>query len=349
MQYKSLQLIGLLLVLASSNVFCQSDEINNTSMKRYFEYRQASMYTHLNWTESLSDKISLSLKPIVNFSGIPVENRQEKAEYFNHGKLPRIMNNIYLDAFYVTRMFNPSLVTTANDQPDHQSDYQVELIIDQYELPFKYAPDDHWWGKLHDQTDRWLQTPANTGVKLTIKVTSGLKKIRPWIDSVKMVLSNCDLNEVPQPQSSFNNKDELSKKYLSTASGQTFLAATNFLVLKTAQRLNLEPQLGKVARKFGDEIYLTSQSASFTQGQVLDLFFNNDNTGKAEVPAGKIKVIKASNNHAMAYPISLRSDHITIGDWVEISHSKTFNRPKSTFIATDSCAEVSSSAAFASL
>ena len=119
--------------------------------------------------------------------------------------------------------------------------------------------------------------------------------------------------------------------------------------MSTSAKQLYQPLLGKVARKYGDEVYLTSQSANFTQGQVLDLFYDNEKTGKAEISAGQVKVIKTFENHATAYPISLRSDHITIGDWVEISKPKTFYKPASTFVATGSCADVSSSTEVVSL
>jgi len=347
MAFKQLKLIGLMAILLTQCALCIGFEVNKKQdqNQRYFEYQQASTYTHLNWAETVSEKISLSLKPIINYSGIPIENREEKAEYFNYGKLPQIMNNIYLDAFAATRLFQPSLANSLNKP----SDYQVELIIDQFDLPFKYAADDHWWEKLHDQTDRWLKSPANAGIKLTIKITSGSKKIKPWIDSVKMVLSNCDLNAMPQPQTSGNNKNELTKLYLSTIPGQPSLAATNFLVYKTIQRLNQQPLLGNVVRKYQDQIYLSSQSANFSQGQVLDLFYNNVKTGKAEFCAGQVKVIKTFQNHATAFPISLRSDHITVGDWVEINNPVSFEHPPSTFVAAGSCADVSSSVEVVSL
>jgi hypothetical protein len=276
------------------------------------------------------------LLPLKNFSGIPMAHREADANYFYHGKLPRVMNQITTDAFIASRMF--SVVK----QP---ADYQIELTLDEYQLPFKYAPDDTWWQALHDQTDRWLQEAPPTHVKLTLAIKSGQKPIKPFMDSVEMVLSNCDLNAVPQPATAATNQDELSRIYLSTTPGQTFLAATNFLVLRAIERLNQEQLSGQIIDKFGSEIYLASDSVEFVEGQLLEVFYSRQPSGQSAISAGKLEVIKAMGVEALAYPVNLRADHLTVGDWVALERPTAISQPQSHFIAANQCASVYTSEA----
>ena len=299
--------------------------------KRQLEHQQAASFTHLNWVEVNAEKISLNLKPIINYSGIPIEEREEDADYFNHGKLPKIVDNIIQSAFITSRRFTLT---------ENKADYQIELMLDNYQLPFSYSADDSWTSSVNQQVKRWMKTPAAASVKLSIKLTSGNKTITPWIDSVEMKISVCDLNQITQPQTWANNEDKISRAYLTTTPGQSFLAATNFLVLKAIQRLNQQPLLGNVTRKLGNEIYIASQSAKFTQVKVLNLFYKNDKNEKPNISAGQIKIIKTMQNSAMAYPVNLRGDHIKVGDWVEISHNVNFDKPQSNYIPVNQCAQV---------
>ena len=325
--------IQILLVIGSFLGFfaAYSLQAEATISDRYFEYQQASKYTHLKWQNSLRPPITLALAPVKNYSGIPMENRDESAEYFYHGKLPTVLNRIYADTFKASRFFEPVV---------DKADYKVEMILDEYKLPFQYSPDDTWWQKLHDQADRWLQVPATTHVKLTLKVTSGQKKIKPWMDSVVMVLSNCDLNASPQPATFANNRDKITTEYLSTTPGQTFLAATNFLVLQTIQRLNQEALNGRVEKVSGNHIYLTSHTANFVQGDLIDLYFNELDKGKSALSSGQLKIIQSNQDSAIAYPVSLRADHIKINDWVEIKKTVPYSRPEAYFEAANQCAPV---------
>ena len=126
----------LTLLISSVSVAVQASEHN-----RYLQYQQAANYTHLKWQNQIRPKVNLTLLPIKNYSGIPMEFRQESADYFYHGKLPGVLNDIVADAFRASRYF-------AINQD--RADYRIELILDEYQLPFTYAPDDTWWQKLHD-------------------------------------------------------------------------------------------------------------------------------------------------------------------------------------------------------
>jgi|GEM_PF-2798957 len=312
-------------------IFATNLLAQESSSQRYFEYQDAAQYSHLLWQSTLKDPISIELKAIKNFSGIPIDERDEDETYFYHGKLPTVMNAIYADAFRASRLFNP---VSSN------GDYRVELILDSYKLPFDYAPDDTWWQALHDDADRWLQTVPHTYVKLSVKLTSGRKKLKSWMDSVEMTLSSCDLNASPQPATYANNNNELARKYLATTPGQTFLAATNFLILQMLERLNEEPLTGKVEKIYGQEVYITSDSASFVEGKLVDVYLEHEISGTAPFPAGQLKIIKTMQNRAIAYPVSLRADHIKPDDWVALSPPVPMSQPKSKFIAANQCAPV---------
>ncbi|TQV81413.1 hypothetical protein FLL46_25010 [Aliikangiella coralliicola] len=325
--------LGLVLKIAllfcSSAAFAQQEnEINLNA--RYFEYQQAAMFSHLQWPESLT-KISVNLLPIKNYSGIPIEQRDERPEYFYHGKLPLAMNNIFRDATLASRYFVPT---------NNKADYQMELILDSYQLPFQYAPDDQWWKKLHGQADRWLQTPKNASITMTIKITSGNKKIKPWMEKVQMMLSNCDLNTLPQPQSWMNNRDQITQNYLSTTPGQTFLAAANFLILKSINRIHQQPLLGQIKHKHGSTLHLISNETNFTMGETLKVYYQDADNGKSGLSAGTIKVINTDRNHAIAYPVTLRADHLKVGDWVELKSPAPYSKPLSKFRSASQCAEV---------
>jgi hypothetical protein len=301
-----------------------------------YNFSEAAYYTHLKWTEKLQHKIKIKFAPLQNYSGIPLQSREEKAEYYNYGKLPTILNKIAEDAFIASRHFE-----LATAEPD----YTAQLIIEDYQLPYHYSPDDTWWQKLHDQTDRWVQKPKHAQIKMSLKLSSADKKIKPWLSSVTMSLSNCDLNQEPQAQTSYNNQEQTTRQYLSTTPGQTFMAATNYLLVKALQRLNSEPKLARVASKFGHEIHLKSEQAEFTQGDVLALFYSNPKNQKSQHAAGKIKVIHANQDHAIAYPLSLRADHIKVGDWVEVGNKSHLLMPESHYTISEQCAKVSSSSA----
>ncbi|MET1254806.1 hypothetical protein [Aliikangiella maris] len=295
------------------------------------EFQKAAAFTHLQWPNIASSPISIKLNPLINYSGIPMEERQEKAEYYYHGKLPMAMNRIVRDAFRSTHLFNPDI---------SEADYEVALIINRYQLPFKFAPDDIWWQKLHDETDRFLQSPPPSLVELSIKLSSGKKPIKSWISTVEIILSNCDLNATPQPSTVHLNQDPTVSSYLSTTPGQSFLAATNYLLLRLMERLQQEPLLGQIDKIVEQEIYLHSEQANFIQGNRLNVFYNHPQTGKASLPSGQIKVVKAMQNRAIAYPVSLRTDHLKPGDWIEIFGQQVFTHPKSQFTPANHCAEV---------
>lgn len=298
---------------------------------RYLQYQQAANYTHLKWQNQTRPKVKVALSQLKNYSGIPMEYREEAAEYFYHGKLPGVLNSIVADAFRASRYFAVN---------QSHADYRIELILDEYRLPFAYAPDDTWWQKLHDQADRWLQTPPSTHVKLTMKLLSADKKIKTWMDSVEIELSNCDLNLFPQPATQINNRNQMTRNYLSTTPGQSFLAATNFLILKAIQRLHQQAPLATVESRFGSEIALYSENANFTVGDILNVYPNHPQKGKSAVSAGQIKIISSNQNRAMAYPINMRADNIVENDWVGLPSLPNFPIPGSLFETTKNCAEV---------
>ncbi|TQV76479.1 hypothetical protein FLL45_00505 [Aliikangiella marina] len=302
-----------------------------TDNQRYFEYQNATQFTHLVWPSTLSPKYKVKFAPIKNFTGMPIEHREEDSQYYLHGNMPAEVQNILVDTFEASRLFE----AVASEE-----DFNIQLTIDSYKLPFKYAPDDTWWQALHDDTDRWLQTPGKTYIKASLKLTGGKRPLKPWMDSVEIVLSNCDLNAIPQPTTAAFNNNQQSKRYLSTTPGQTFLAATNFLLLKAIDRLSQESTLGSVTRKYGQSIYLQSEHAPFVQGRVVNLLYNHKKNGVADIPAGQLKIIKTMHNKAIAYPINLSEENIRVGDWVELRNPQKVQQPEFVFEPANQCASV---------
>jgi len=329
------QLNIALSTLMTLGILISGHTIAVSSDSNQLEHLQAARYTHLKWRETGRIKTPVKLLSIVNYSGIPIEAREEKADYFSYGKLPLAMNNIWQDVFIASRYFSPS---------EQQADYQMQLILDEYQLPYEFAADDHWWQKLHDQTDRWLQPAANSRVSLTLQISSGRRTIEPWTSSIQMSMTDCDLNQFPQPRTWRSNQDQLIKRYLSTTPGQTFLAAVNYLTLKAIQRLEQQPEQGRVSGKYGGEVYLTAEQARFTRGETVDLYYrDSQHSASAHAPvAGQLKIIKTSPAKTVAYPVNLRSDHIKVGDYVEVSKSGDFHKPASVYQPTTKCAPVES-------
>ncbi|MGX5201216.1 hypothetical protein [Aliikangiella sp. IMCC44632] len=300
------------------------------------EFQQAAQFTHLKWPNQLNSPVTVTLSPLLNHSGIPIEKRDERAEYYYYGKLPAEVQHIYQDVFNASHYFK---------RVKGDADYHIQVSIDEYILPFNYAPDDEWWNKLHDQADRWLQAPATSQVTLTLKLSSGKKPIKPWMQSVTMALSPCDLNRYPQPASSAYNQDKTRQKYLSTTPGQTFLAAANYLVLKAKQRIEQEPILATVVQKYQQEIHLSSENLAFKVGQKLPVFIQQEDQKRAQFSLGELQVFKTQGDYAIAYPINLRADHLKSGDWVQLGYGKPAPMPATNFVSLKRCAQVSNAVA----
>ncbi|MCW8997757.1 MAG: hypothetical protein OQK04_03495, partial [Kangiellaceae bacterium] len=195
--------------------------------KRSFEYSEAAKYTHLKWSERMN-KYSVGLLPVLNYSGIPIEARDESTDYYDHGKLPVEINHLFRDTLTTSRQFNLN---------QRKPDYWLQLTIEEYHQPFPFAANDKWWQTARDTVDRAFTSAKPATVKLSLKVTAGERPFRQWKDAASMTISNCDLNTTPQALSSINNQNQILKDYLSTTPGQAFLSASNFLIIQTVKRL----------------------------------------------------------------------------------------------------------------
>ena len=70
------------------------------------------------------------------------------------------------------------------------------------------------------------------------------------------------------------------------------------------------------------------------------MYYQNDYPNQSDLPAGKIQVIKAYSNQAVAYPISLRADQIKTGDWIKLTNYLPVQLPSSKFIPKNQCADI---------
>ncbi len=313
----------------STATFASDSLTDSTTQESALPGQLTAQYTHLKWDSQVENKIPVRLIPIKNFSGIPFEDRNEKADYYYHGKIPESVNLIAADLLLASRHFDVNQQTP---------DYTFEFTLDRYKLPFKYAPDDIWWQDLHDQTDRWLQSPGDSIVKLTLNISSKNKSIPSWSESTEMRLSNCYLNRFPQPSTFNQNSNTRIRKYLTTTPGQAFVAATNYLIMNAIEKLNQTQFIGQVERKLGQDIIITRNKGNFTMGEILNVYFNHAKTGVSRYSAGTIKIIQTMGRQAIAYPVNLRADHITINDKVGIKAMK-ISRPDYHFQPVNQCEE----------
>ena len=317
-------------VFSSENIVSSRFESNNSVSK--LEYQSASVFSHLKWSPGRNNPVKIEVLPIVNFSGIPIEQREEKSDYFNHGKIPQSVNHLFSDLVSASRYF------TSNDA---NSDYRFQLTINRYRLPYDYAPDDLWWKKLNTEVDRWLVTPKSARISLSLKITGKQRHIAAWSRTIETSLAFCDLNAQTQPLTSFNNKDQIVREYVKTTPGQAFIAASNFLILQGIHYINQKRGLAQVAGKFENELLLVSNDDSFVVGEILGLYHKNEYSTQSALPAGQVQIIKTFENQAIAYPIDIRADQIKQGDWVEVSTTHPYVVPKSVFSPKNQCAQVS--------
>ena len=298
--------------------------------KRKFEYGEAARYTHLKWSERMN-KFSVGIMPIKNYSGIPIEERDESADYYDHGKLPAAINHLFYDLLTTSRQFELN---------QRQPDYWLQLSIEEYRLPFPYASNDEWWQTPSDTLDRAFTSAKPAQVKLSLKMIAGGRPLKQWKDAASMTISNCDLNTTPQALSSMNNQNQTIKDYLTTTPGQAFLSASNFLIMQATKRLTEEGDYAYVEKIIGDEIHLRRDNSHFKVGETLLVHFTDQSPDYSPFNKKQIKVIKATSGFAIAYPLNIRADHLNKGDFVKTNSHHSFESPGFRFNSTGQCAEV---------
>jgi len=306
--------------------------LSSQTFNSNIQYQNAAKYTVLDWQNSLHSPTLVNVSPIINYSGIPINSKEQTADYYEHGNLPNNIGSLFSSLVQSSRYLSPTYET---------SDIKLELVINSYSHPFKYAPDDHWYKALRDEVNRWAITKKHASVSLSLKLSSKSQRIKPWIRTVETTLSHCDLNANTQPLTEANYHDKTLEAYSESIIGQTFVAASNYLLIQAVQFLNERKRLATVETRYQNELLLTSQTDEFTIGEHYDLYFNDSYSSLPRLPAGKVQVVKTFGNHAVAYPVDLRMDHIKTGDSVELGHARPLMQPKSRFTPKNKCATVS--------
>jgi hypothetical protein len=301
------------------------------------EYQNAANYTHLQWANQLKAPRTIRLLPIINRSGVQIDTDQQPSSYYEYGNMPKSL------PLLVDGLINSSRFFTINHQVsnDPASDYQMQLIINQYELPFEHRPKTSWLEQSKSNVDRWFVTPKNARISLTLTMTSLNRHMRSWSKSIEMTMARCDLNATPQPLNGSIKGNESLTSYLESTPGQTFVSAANFLILQSIKNLASKRELAQVISKYENELFLKADHNYFVVGESVNLYHNDQYESQRALPAGQVRIIKAFQNQAVAYPISLRADHIKEGDWVEVGKIRPIQKPRSHFEAKHQCANVS--------
>lgn len=315
------------LVLISTVAYSQSlEQLQQTELN----YQTASQFTYLDWSESFITQHKISLLPIENRSGIPIQQRKEKPEYYDHGKIPKEIDQLFANLVNSSQGFNNV----------SYGDYQMSLVIHEYQMPYNYAPDDKWWLTVKDSVDRWLIEQKTTELKLSLSITSGKRAIRPWRSTATVRMTHCDLNAMVQPLGPTQNENQVLRNYQQSIPGQAFISASNYLLIQALKHLAQTPQQAKVISKNDNEILVRSDHTTFSHGQRLPLFQSDTHRQTSLLPVGELLVVKTYQNQAVAYPATLRADQVRVGDWVSIQKRSDFTQPKSKYLAKNTCAPV---------
>lgn len=326
-------------LLISTSPLIAADLFEIESSPSRLEYRAAANYTYLKWLPQRQSSVNINLLPIQNYSGIPTQERDEKSDYYYHGKIPQDTQNLFADLISASRYFNP-VESNTKARKTTAYDYQFQLTIERYQLPFDYAPNDVWWKELNADVDRWFVSPKNANIKLSLKVNSGKKYISSWSQSIETTLSNCDLNLQTQPLTAKENSNNVITEYAQTTLGQAFISASNYLILQAIHHISQQRRLAKVITNEHNELFIKSEDSTFKIGEKLELYYNSNDGIQSALPAGEIEVIKTYKNQAVAYPVDLRTDQIKPGDWIEVSEIHPYQSPKFSFTEKNNCAQV---------
>ena len=329
--------LGLILLILP-NLLNAGSSYQLGSMPSVLKHQQAANFTNMHWLEQPQSTINIQLLPLKNFSGIPMQKRFEKPDYYYHGKIPSDIQNLFFDLVIASRYFNP--VSLESIRKNSTFDYQFQLIIERYQLPFEYAPDDILWKELKADVDRWHVEPKNATVKLSLKISSGQRHLSPWFQSITMTLSDCDLNRQPQPLTENESANNIIREYVKTSPGQTFIAASNYLILQAIQHISQQQRMAQVISNEHNELFIKSKDSHFKIGEQLALYYKPTGETQSALPVGNIEIIKTYQTQAVAFPIDIRVDQIKPGDWVEISETHPYQPPKFSFEKKNSCTNI---------
>lgn len=314
-----------ILILASNLSLVSASNLNKIS------YQNAASYTHILWNNTNTDPIRINLLPIQNFSGIPIENRSENTEYFNHGNIPieiNILSSSLIQSSYQFELKRKVL-----------GDYQFQFVIEQYKHPHPYAPDNNIWQEYKDEVDRWLDTKKSSKVKLTLKIKSANKPSSPWSKSVVAQLTQCDVNLSPQPLLPFINDNKNLAQYISATPAQAFIAANNYLIIESLRYLRNKNEFATIEKINGGEFFIKSVATPFIKGDNLSI--HQENNGKiSNFPIGLVEVVKTFDNQATAFPLNFKPSQVRVGDRVALLNNSQFKKPDYFLESINTCGMV---------
>ena len=317
-----------LLVMFLVSDYVQSSPRQQLNPDSALENQQAADFTHIKWPSNNKSSVKILLHPIVNRSGIPLTNDKEKSENFNHSKIPLSIAPLF------NGMINSSQYFTSSEQ---QSDYQLELTIDKYQLPYDYSPDDNWWQRLTGKFDRLFSSAENARVSLSLRISSNKKYIPTWQSNISVSISQCELNKSPQNLAYDKEQQAELGNYLRSAMGQSFVAAGNFLILQAIHYVNNNGAMARVDKVNQNDLLIVAKNNSFDVGEKLALYHNNSYSNQTRLPVGSVQVIKTFENQALAYPVNLSIGSIMEGDWVKVNNTETYPTPGSLFDPVTQC------------
>jgi hypothetical protein len=314
-----------------------NDLFDTSQIVGKLEYQDAAYFTHLKWNNQLKSAKTIELLPIINRTGVGIDTNNQSSDYYEHGNMPNAIADLVADLVNHSRFYH----VEADSKKLTKADYQMQLIINQYKHPFPYSPESGWLKKSKSNVDRWFMTPNNSTVSLTLVMASKRKHIKSWSKTIEMTMGRCDINALPQSLSNANSNKQTLTAFTESTPGQAFLAATNYLLHQSIVNLANKRELAQVVSKHDNELFLKADNNYFIIGETVNLYHNDSYEMQRALPAGQVKIIKAYQNQAVAYPVTLRGDQIREGDWVEVGHLTIPNKPASYFTARNQCAAVS--------
>lgn len=333
-QKKSSLILSLLLIAAfSSQILAKSVFLHR--QVAWLKNQEAAQYTALQWQPNDKSLVKVRILPTLNYSGIPMEYREEQAEYFNHGKIPANVTQLFTDLLNSSHYF----LALNDEEASNPSEYELQLAIEKYQLPFTYQADDIWWQEINADVDRWLLTPQPSTIKLTLTLFDSHNKKQLLTKSITTTLSQCDLNAHVQSLTWQNNRDSTLNQFIKTTPGQSFIAASNFLILEAIHLIDPKRKQALVANTFENEIFILAENSHFKIGQQLDIYQKTPYQHASQLPIGQVQIVKTFANQAVAYPLNFRSDQLLKGDWLDVKNSKPFSAPLSHFLAKRQCSE----------
>ena len=319
-------LIVTILLFASSGL--RSDAKQANSSESALENKTAADFTHVKWRNRGTNSVQILIQPIINRSGIPLSDQQDNEENFDHSKIP-----FSIDSFFAG-MINASQYFTSSDQ---QGDYQLQLVIDQYQHPFDYSPNENWWQGLGGKVNRMFSTTQNAQITLSLRLKSHKRHIPIWQKDISVSLTGCELNKAPQSLDFPSEQKGELNRYAQSSMGQTFIAAGNFLILQAIHQVNTNGLMARVDKVNQNDLLLVADNNLFNLGEKLALYHNNSYSNQTRLPVGSVQVIKTFENQALAYPVDLSMSSIKVGDWVKIDETDVYPKPVSIFDPFTQC------------